>query len=296
MENKKMQNILENLEKVQAEETARKAEEAKQRDNPRHVKRRKIIMVDDVQFQLVSVRERLKKYYEVYPAESSDALFELLANIKPEIILLDANLPEVDGFEIIKMLKKDVHFSKIPVIFLSGNDDKKNVIKGMSLGAVDFLKKPFETTDLYNCIEYHLDPSKRKEIKPIILAVDDNPSMLRTINAILSEDNSVYTLNSPTQLIPLLGMITPDLFLLDCSMPVLNGYDLVPMIRKIPEHAETPIIFLTSDGTFDNISAAIGFGAIDFMIKPVDVLVLREKIEKHTKDFILYRRIRKVKE
>jgi DNA-binding response OmpR family regulator len=78
-------------------------------------------------------------------------------------------------------------------------------------------------------------------------------------------------------------------------MPGLSGFDLVPIIRKMPQHEDTPIIFLTSDGTIDNISAAMGFGARDFIVKPIDMMILRDKTTEHLKDFIMYRRIRKEK-
>jgi putative two-component system response regulator len=286
----KMQDIINNMaQQAQSAENERNAEEACSD------KRRKIILVDDVQFQLMSIKERLREHYEVYPAQSTDEMYKLLEKIKPEMILLDVNMPDTDGYETIRLLKEDPCYAAIPVVFLSGSYDPKNVVKGMKLGAVDFVRKPFDLAVLHNCIEYHLNPAKRAENKPIILAVDDNPSILRTINAILQERNKVYTLNNPKQLSALLGMITPDLFLLDCNMPGLSGFDLVPIIRKMPQHEDTPIIFLTSDGTIDNISAAMGFGARDFIVKPIDMMILRDKTTEHLKDFIMYRRIRKEK-
>jgi DNA-binding response OmpR family regulator len=289
-----MEDILKGIEQNQAEEKEReKAAAEAASGKPR---KRKIIVVDDVQFQLTSIRERLKSSYDVFTADSSEALYKLLESVKPEMILLDVNMPDDDGYDIIKALKEDSRYEKIPVIFLSGNDDRKSIVTGMKLGARDFIRKPFTSDELCSCIEYHLNPEKQKEIKPIVLAVDDSPSILRTVNAVLEADYKVYTLGDPKQINALLGIITPDLFLLDCNMPGLSGFDLVPMIRKHPEHEEAPIIFLTSDGTIDNISAAMGFGARDFIVKPIDVMVLREKVAQHSKDFIMHRRIRKVKE
>ena len=77
-------------------------------------------------------------------------------------------------------------------------------------------------------------------------------------------------------------------------MPVLSGFELIPIIRRISGHEETPIVFLTSEGTNDNVFAAIGFGASDFIIKPFDDAVLREKMAVYLKDFIMRRRIRQL--
>jgi PleD family two-component response regulator len=259
---------------------------------PKPAVRRKILYVDDVSFQLTSAKERLKKFYEVYPAQSIESMFETLSHIRPEIILLDVNMPDADGFEVIKQLKEDARYAEIPVIFLTAKVDRENVIKGMRLGAVDFIKKPFSDMKLIECIEYQLDATKKDEDKPIILAVDDNASILRSVNYLLSSRYKVYTLAEPLKLKAMLSMVTPDLFLLDCNMPELNGFDLVPVIRETREHKETPIMFLTSEGTIDNISVAINLGACDFITKPINDNILREKIDQRLADFVMMRRIR----
>ena len=101
--------------------------------------RRKIIYVDDIQCSLVSVKKRLKEFYEVYPAESSDMLFSILEKIKPSLILLDINMPGVDGFKTLKSLKADTRYADIPVIFLTGIKEKESVVKGLGLGAADYV-------------------------------------------------------------------------------------------------------------------------------------------------------------
>ena len=114
-----------------------------------------------------------------------------------------------------------------------------------------------------------------------ILAIDDSPVILRTITSILSDEYKVYEMTNPTMLEKFLEQITPELFLLDYKMPELSGFDLVPVIRSYKEHKNTPIIFLTSMGTVDHVSAALALGACDFIVKPFQGNILREKIAKH---------------
>jgi PleD family two-component response regulator len=114
-----------------------------------------------------------------------------------------------------------------------------------------------------------------------ILAVDDSPSMIKTISAALEKDYKVYGMTNPAMMENFLQQITPDLFLLDYEMPELSGFDLVPIIRKCELHTDTPIIFLTHSGTLDHVSAAYALGASDFIVKPFQDTVLREKIAKH---------------
>lgn len=115
--------------------------------------RRKIILVDDVKFSLITTKDRLKKYYEVYPAQTVDDMYELLKEIVPDLILLDINMPEVSGFDTIIKLKSDEKYNKIPVIFLSGQSDKDTVLRGIALGAEAHVGKPFAIESLIDAIE-----------------------------------------------------------------------------------------------------------------------------------------------
>ena len=254
--------------------------------------RRKIIVVDDVKFHLLSMKERLKNNYEIYPAQSTGILFEILENVFPELILLDVNMPESDGYETIQILKSDARYAGIPVVFMTSNKDKKSAVKAMKLGAADFITKPFTDLEVIECIENQLNPEKFDANKPVILAVDDEPSILKSINYLLHAQYRIYTLPEPGQIKKVLKMITPDLFLLDCQMPGLSGFDLVPIIRETPFHEETPIIFVTSEGTRDNVYVASNYGASDFMVKPIDEAILREKVALHLANFVMRRRIR----
>jgi len=117
--------------------------------------------------------------------------------------------------------------------------------------------------------------------KPQILAVDDTTVMLKTISLALSDDYDVFTLSDPMMVEKYLRQMKPDLILLDYKMPYLNGFELVPVIRKIEKHKDTPIIFLTSMGTNDHILTAASLGVSDFIVKPFKTEILREKIAKH---------------
>jgi len=117
--------------------------------------------------------------------------------------------------------------------------------------------------------------------KPVVLVVDDSPVLLKSVSTYLSDDYKVYILAKSYLLKKMLSQIKPDLFLLDYNMPVLNGFDLIPIIRGFAEHRETPIIFLTSEGTIDNVSSAVKLGACDFISKPVQPGTFRERIARY---------------
>ncbi|MCL2663061.1 MAG: response regulator [Oscillospiraceae bacterium] len=254
--------------------------------------RKKIIVVDDVKFHLLSLRECLKKRYDIFPAQSMEELFDVLKSVKPDLILLDINMPETDGFEVFEMLKSSQAHSKIPVMFLTSQMDRNTIVKGMRLGAVGFVQKPYKEEDLVERIETELNPDVKTKNQPVILAVDDNISILKSMHALLCSKYKVCTLPNPERIKELLRSVEPDLFILDCNMPILSGFDLVPIIRKHPEHQDTPIIFLTSEGTMDTVNAALHSGASDFMVKPVDDAKLIERVDHHLSNYRTLRQIR----
>jgi len=261
---------------------------------------KKIVHLDDLNFSLITLRDQLKKDYEVYPAQSVEKMFEILERIKADLILLDVDMPDADGFKVIENLKADKRFNSIPVVFLTSRKDKASITKGIKLGALDFISKPVLSHEqLKEDLELCLDPEKRATVKPIILAVDDTPSILHAINSLLGEQYMVCTLPNASndQVIKeLLKKIIPDLFLLDYNMPGLTGFELVPIIRSIQGHEDTPIVFLTSEKSMDHLTAAVGLGACDYIIKPIDEVILRKKMSKHLEDFIIRRRIRLLEE
>ena len=262
--------------------------------------RKKIIYVDDVKYSLVSLKSRISEHYDVFPAESAAKLFEFLEFFMPDLILLDVNMPEVDGYETIKSLKTNERFSGIPVIFLTGNSDRESVVKGLSLGAADYVVKPFNVLKLIATIEYHMDPNKGKELSDLddsnkysVLIVDDVSSMLRAMQYALLDRYNVSILSKSEDAIDFLKNKKPDLILLDYLMPVLNGFDLIPIIRKLPEHKDTPIIIITTEGTPEHVSEAMNLGASDFIVKPFKPHELNSKVAKHIR---IAKELRNIKE
>jgi len=137
----------------------------------------------------------------------------------------------------------------------------------------------YEMQTLYKALKMldHQEATRKLQI----LVIDDSPVMLKTISSVLSDEYKVHGLSNPAMVEKFLDQITPELFLLDYQMPQLSGFDLVPIIRSFREHKDTPIIFITSQGTTDHVSAALALGACDFIVKPFQGNTLRERIAKH---------------
>lgn len=108
-------------------------------DNQRH----KVVLVDDNAASLDQGKSLLQAHFSVMTFQSAALLFEYLEHDLPDLILLDVEMPEMDGFEAIEKLKTNPKYEHIPVIFLTASSDEESERKGFRLGAVDYIAKPF---------------------------------------------------------------------------------------------------------------------------------------------------------
>jgi putative two-component system response regulator len=125
-----------------------------------------IAVVDDSPTNLAIGTTVLKNSYKVLAVPSGEKLFEVLASVHPDLILLDIDMPGMDGFEVIKRLKADPLNAEIPVIYLSSNNTLEDIAGGYSLGAVGYILKPYYPVHLCKQVELHLlVESQAKQIR-----------------------------------------------------------------------------------------------------------------------------------
>jgi len=117
---------------------------------------KKIIVVDDNIENLTAIKNTLKEKYEVFPCPSAVNMFDLLEHIKPDLILLDVEMPDINGYEAANKLKSNEIFKDIPIVFLTSMNDAESEIAGLNLGAVDYIHKPFAAPLLLRRIKTHL--------------------------------------------------------------------------------------------------------------------------------------------
>jgi len=117
---------------------------------------KKIFLVDDNATNLIIGKNALIGKYNVFTIPSGEKLLKMLEKIIPDLILLDIEMPEMNGYEAIKLIKSDSRTSSIPVIFLTAKTETANELEGLSLGAIDYITKPFSPPLLLKRIEVHL--------------------------------------------------------------------------------------------------------------------------------------------
>ncbi len=123
-----------------------------------------ILIVDDLPQNLKLLSELMKgNDYYVRPVTSGKLALLAAKAIPPDLILLDINMPLMDGFETCEKLKSIENTKHIPIIFLSANTEPDAVIKGFELGAVDYITKPFNATEVLIRVKTHLELKFSKE-------------------------------------------------------------------------------------------------------------------------------------
>ena len=101
-------------------------------------------MVDDVSTNLICAVEVLRNNYQVSTAKSGRQALLMLNEMTPDLIMLDINMPKMNGYEVFEKLKANPEWASIPVVFLTAENDMAKEIKGLEMGAMDFIRKPFD--------------------------------------------------------------------------------------------------------------------------------------------------------
>jgi sigma-B regulation protein RsbU (phosphoserine phosphatase) len=132
--------------------------------------RPKILIVDDEPFNVDYLEQELEDlhYSTVSAANGQEALAQVAAE-KPDVILLDIMMPELDGFQVLERLKADSESRDLPVIVISAMSDLQSVVRGIELGAEDYLPKPFEPVLLRARLEASLEKKRLRDQEHLYL-------------------------------------------------------------------------------------------------------------------------------
>lgn len=157
------------------------------------MKKSRVLLVDDTPSNLDSLINILQNEYEIIVATNGKKAIELCASEhKPDIILLDIVIPEMDGYEVCKRIKSDEKTQDIPIIFITVLNDDASEEKGLSLGAVDYIYKPFNPTLVKARVKNNLElklyrdqlKSLLKENEEIMIAQSKHAEMGNMISVI----------------------------------------------------------------------------------------------------------------
>jgi two-component system sensor histidine kinase/response regulator len=123
-----------------------------------------ILIVDDVEENVQLLGNILQEHnYDVSFASNGKYALEVLESESPDLIMLDIMMPDMDGFEICRKIKENPKNKDIPIFFLTAKTQQEDIIKGFEMGAVDYVTKPFEISELIARVNTHLSLKRAKD-------------------------------------------------------------------------------------------------------------------------------------
>ena len=132
-----------------------------------------ILIVDDEKSNIDVLNHVLKENYRLFIAKTGESAIKIARENLPDLILLDIIMPGMDGYEVLIQMKKTDITKNIPVIFITGQDSKENEVRGLNLGAVDYITKPFHTVIVEARIRTHMKIVEQMQLIERMSIMDD---------------------------------------------------------------------------------------------------------------------------
>ncbi len=210
-----------------------------------------------------------EKGHEVSIAYSGSDALRLARETRPDLIALDLVLPDINGIEVLQLLKRQPETADIPVIIVSVLLEQE---RARQLGAISYVTKPLDEGKLVEAVDKVLTK------KGLILAVDDDRDILALLRHSLTEHGyTVRALRRGEQVLDLARRLHPSLILLDLRMPGMSGYEVMKALKEDAETASIPVIVMTAYGDEEQqlMERVRALGALEIIAKPfsVDALV-----------------------
>ncbi len=136
----------------------------------------KILIVDDSKVDMIMIQSILKDYNLQYAYDGMEALNILEKDPNIDLMILDLNMPNMNGFEVLEVMRRVPQYQKIVTLILTNSDELENEIRGLSLGAVDYIRKPLNLESLRKRIEIHV---KLKNVSSLL--EENNASLEKTV-------------------------------------------------------------------------------------------------------------------
>lgn len=203
-----------------------------------------VFIVDDNDSNIVSAKNALKDTYKTYALPSAARMFKLAEKIKPDIILLDVDMPEMDGFEAMEAMKSDNNLKNCPVIFLTASQDTEMEIRGFELGALDFITKPFSPPVLQRRIATHIETDRL--IKESLRAVRDVHNATISVVADVVESRDKVTGRHIERTQKYLELLVGELIRTGIYVDEMSGWDLTLLLPSAQLHDVGKIIISDS--------------------------------------------------
>ncbi|KPA14654.1 chemotaxis protein CheY [Candidatus Magnetomorum sp. HK-1] len=155
-----------------------------------------VMIVDDTETNIDILIETLSEDYDIAVAMDGESALEYISEELPDLILLDIMMPGMSGYEVCRLLKKNKRTYKIPIIFVTAINDEAEEKKGLEMGAIDFIRKPFNPSIVKSRVKNHLELKIAKEKLEEQNDLLEKKVTERTKELTLTQDLTIYSLTS----------------------------------------------------------------------------------------------------
>lgn len=253
--------------------------------------RHKILTVDDSKTVRIIVRKAFKAYdCEIFEGGNGVEGLALAAKEMPDLILLDVTMPVMDGVEMLTKLKADPALKGIPVMMLTAEGGRDNVLKIAKIGVRDYIVKPFKEEALIEKAGRVIDlkpiadtPVKVKTIfdPATVLVVEDKPAIIQQIQEGLKHTPwTIAGVSTQGEAIDFCTRTPPDIALVSLTLPDDSAFGLFRIIRANPKSKYMPIFGLVVKTEMIPQQQAQTLGFTSIVTKPIDMSELEGKMAK----------------
>ncbi len=253
-----------------------------------------LLLVDDDPTAIRTLSGILPQYRQRF-ATSGDEAMRLARETPPDLVLLDAQMPGMSGFDVCQAFQEDPQLRDVPLIIVTSHDDPGFEASALRQGACDFIAKPVRPAQVTARVRLQLRlrelQQRRRQEAPVaadaapaaptlprILIVDDDVTAIKMTSQSLRGMADCYFATDGAQVPAMAEMIRPSLVLLDARMPGVDGYSVCRGLKARPEMSQMPVVFVTRYADLQSEVQALDLGAADFVAKPYVATVLRARI------------------
>ncbi len=253
------------------------------------MKDKSVLVIEDNAKNMKLVRHLLKLGgYQVSEASNAEDGIRMAQAQQPDLILMDIQLPGMDGLSATKQIKADQRLKKTPVLALTSYAMQGDSDKCVQAGCSGYITKPIDTRSFLSRLAPFFDASLANQPlqrKPRtnrlsrILIVDDEPMNIKLMcGKLAGQKYELETAHGGQEALTKVSQNPPDLLLLDIMMPDIDGYEVTRRLKADPQTRKIPIILITALDGKDDKEKGLQVGAEEFLTKPVNKAELLARI------------------
>ncbi len=238
----------------------------------------RVLLVNDNPHEGRRLRQAIEKEgFSVYEGANKEDAIDLARRFRPNIIVIDVVMPEIDGTYLVKVLREDPETKEIPIIVFSASDEENARLKDVK--AINIIKRSMDEKTLVKDIKATLQHHRMAEPGEKILIVDDERSITSLITSMLQEFGyTTIEASTGEEALSIAQAEQPDLILLDINLPGIDGFQTLKRLKNSVSTGRIPVILLSGIKDAKEKARGLNLGASDYITKPYSSLELEARV------------------